>query len=113
VIPDRELPSSPESELSEKQLKVEAKTQNTGPLANSVDFSRNLYNDDVTEVKEGGQTEEHATRQRSSRNRCFLDTQYGIRRDGEQLMIGYSPVFIDSDANLTIKGTVFRDTEVL
>jgi len=38
--------------------------------------------------------------------RCFLDTQYGIRRDGEQLMIGDSQVFIDPDAHLTINGTV-------
>ena len=28
-------------------------------------------------------------------------------------MIGDSPVFIDPDANLTIKGTVFRGTEEL
>jgi len=40
----------------------------------------------------------------------FLDTQYGIRRDSEQLMIGDSPVFMNPDANLTIKGRVFRGT---
>jgi len=43
--------------------------------------------------------------------RRFLDTQYGIRKDGEQLMIGDSPVFIDPDDNFTIKGTAFRWTE--
>jgi len=42
------------------------------------------------------------------RTRHFLDTQYGIRKDALQLMIGYSPVFIDTDDNLTIKGTTFR-----
>jgi len=42
--------------------------------------------------------------------RRFLDTQYGICRDGKQLMTGDYPVFIDPDANLTIKGTAFRST---
>jgi len=43
----------------------------------------------------------------------FLDIQYSIRRDGERLMIGDSPVSIDTDANLKIKGTVFRGTDDL
>jgi len=46
-------------------------------------------------------------------SRRFLDTQYGIRTDGEHLMIGVSPVFIDTDDNFTIKGTVFRGMEGL
>jgi len=33
--------------------------------------------------------------------------------DGERLMICDSPVFIDRDDNLIIKGTVFRGTEGL
>jgi len=45
-------------------------------------------------------------------SRHFLDTQYGIHNDGVQLMSGDSPVFIDpDDNNITIKGTVFRETE--
>jgi len=47
------------------------------------------------------------------RGRRFLDTQYGIRKDGEQLMIGDYPGFIDTDDNFTIKGTAFRGTEGL
>jgi len=47
------------------------------------------------------------------RSRLFLDTQCGNRKEGEQLMIGDSMVFIDSDDNFTIKGTVFRGTEGL
>jgi len=35
-------------------------------------------------------------------SRMFLDTQYGIRKGGEQLMIGDSPVFIDPDDNVTV-----------
>jgi len=36
-----------------------------------------------------------------------------MRKDAEQLMIGDSPVFIDTDDNFTIKGTVFRVKEGL
>jgi hypothetical protein len=43
----------------------------------------------------------------------FLDTQYGIREDGEQLMIGDSRVFIYPDANLIINGTALRGKEGL
>jgi len=45
-------------------------------------------------------------------SRRFLDTKYDIRKDGEQLMMGDSPVFVDTRDNFTIKGTVFRGTEV-
>ena len=52
----------------------------------------------------GGQTEEDASPPgSSSSSRRFLDTQYDNRRDGGQLMIGDSAVFIDPDDNLTIK----------
>ena len=43
----------------------------------------------------------------------FSRHTYGIHKDGEQLMIGDSPVYIDFDDNVTIKGTVFRGTEGL
>jgi len=36
-----------------------------------------------------------------------------MRKDAEQLMIGDCPVFIDTDDNFTIKGTVFRVKEGL
>ena len=39
----------------------------------------------------------------SRSSRRSRDTQYGIRKDGEQLMIGDSPVFINTDDNITIK----------
>ena len=42
------------------------------------------------------------------RSRRFLYTQYGIRKDGELLMIGDYPVFIDTDDYFTIKGTAFK-----
>ena len=41
--------------------------------------------------------------------RRVLDEQYGIREDGEQFMIGDSPVFTDLDDNITIKGTVLKE----
>jgi len=44
------------------------------------------------------------------RSKRFHDTKYGIHKDGEQIMIGESPVFIDTDDNLKIKGTAFRGT---
>jgi len=65
------------------------------------------YDNDVTEKGEGN------VGTVASPPRRFLDTQYGIIRDGEQLMIGDSPVFINPDDNVTIKGTVFRGTEGL
>jgi len=46
------------------------------------------------------------------RSRRFFDTHYCIRKNGEQLKLGDSPVFINTD-NFTIKGTVFRGTEGL
>ena len=43
----------------------------------------------------------------------FLDTQYGIRKDGELLMMCGSPVFIDTDDYIANKDTTFRGTEGL
>jgi len=65
----------------------------------------------MKEKEEGENFGTVASLPRSSRR--FLDTQYGIRKDGEQLMISDSPVFVDPDDNITIKGTAFRGTEGL
>ena len=43
----------------------------------------------------------------------FLDEQYGIRRDGNYLMIGSAAVFADEKGDITIGGTSFRGTRVL
>ena len=75
---NRELPSSSshKPELSETQLKVEAKTPRIPSQIPS--NSLEIVYDDVTE---GGQTEKDAIPPRSRKR--FLDTQYGIRSDGE------------------------------
>ena len=36
--------------------------------------------------------------------RRFLDTQYGIRKDGDTFKIGDSPVLVDQDGDITIQG---------
>jgi len=43
----------------------------------------------------------------------FLDIQYAIREEGEQLTFRDFTLFIDPDDNITINGTVFRGTEGL
>ena len=43
--------------------------------------------------------------------RPFHDTQYRSRKDGEQLMIGESPVVINTRNNFAIKVTAFRGKE--
>ena len=45
--------------------------------------------------------------------RSFLDTQYGIRKEGDVFMIGDSKVSVDRDSNITIKGKHFRGTQGL
>ena len=45
--------------------------------------------------------------------RSFLDTQYGIRKDGDTFMIGDSQLTVDSDRDVTIKGNLFRGTQGL
>jgi len=47
------------------------------------------------------------------RSRHFIDTQYGIRKVGEELMIRDSPMFINTDENFTNRGTAIRGTEGL
>jgi len=37
------------------------------------------------------------------RGRRFLDTQFGNRKDGEQLMMGDSTVFVDTDDNFKLR----------
>jgi hypothetical protein len=43
----------------------------------------------------------------------LLDTRYGISKVGDTLMIGDSPMYVDTDGNITIKGTQFKGTERL
>ena len=43
----------------------------------------------------------------------LLDTQYGIRKDGDTFKIGNSTVIIDNMSNLSIKGKQFQGTEDL
>jgi len=74
--------------------------------------------DDFTEEEEEAKTNEEfvgtvAVPHYMGRSRRFLDTQYGNRNDGGQLMIGDSPRLIDTDYNFTINGTVCRGTEGL
>jgi len=64
--------------------------------------------DEVTEEEEEGNVGRVA-----SPSRRFLNTLYAIRRDDEQLIIGDSPVFMGTDDNVTIKGSVFIGTEGL
>jgi len=45
--------------------------------------------------------------------RRFLDTQYGIRKDGDKFKIGNSPVLVDQDGDITIKENEFRGSEGL
>ena len=45
--------------------------------------------------------------------RRFLDTQYGIRKDGDSFKIGDSPVLVDQDGDITIKENEFRGSEGL
>ena len=45
--------------------------------------------------------------------RSFLDTQYGIRKEGDTFMIGESQLTVDSDSDITIKGKRFRGTQGL
>jgi len=94
-MPDRELPYSTEPELSEKQSRCK---RHLVPLPSpDMKIRKEGYGDcdNVTEGEEEGRV--------VSPPRRFLDTQYGIRREGEQLMIGDSPVFIDPDDNVTIR----------
>jgi len=45
--------------------------------------------------------------------RRFIDTQYGIRKDGDTFKIDDSPVLVDQDGDSTIKENEFRGSERL
>jgi uncharacterized protein YpuA (DUF1002 family) len=45
-----------------------------------------------------------------SPNTQLLDTQYGIRKDGDNLKIGSSNVTVDSSSNIDIRGKQFEGT---
>jgi len=43
-------------------------------------------------------------------NRRYLDTQYGLRKNGDSFKIGDSAVLVDPNSNITIKGREFSGT---
>ena len=45
--------------------------------------------------------------------RCFLDTQYGVRKDGGMFMIGDSPIVVDTGGDITIKERVCKGSKGL
>ena len=45
--------------------------------------------------------------------RRFLDTQYGVRKEGDTFMIGDSQVLVDTSGDITIKDRLFRGTQGL
>ena len=116
VMTDRKLPSSTEIELSEKLLivpKVGSKKQRRefpSPLTSTEMVTHKQGYDGDDDTVEG--EEEKFGSVASSPRRC-LNTQYGIHRDGEQLMSGETPVILDTDGHVTIKGISFERMEGL
>jgi len=45
--------------------------------------------------------------------RPFLDTQYGVRKEGDMIMIGYFPIVVDTNGYITIKDRVFKGSKSL
>jgi len=45
--------------------------------------------------------------------RRFLDTQYGVRKDGDMFMIGDSPIIVDTSGDIKIKDRVFKGSKGL
>jgi len=45
--------------------------------------------------------------------RRFLDTQYGVRKEGNTFMIGDFPVLVDTSGDITIKDRVFKASKGL
>jgi len=43
----------------------------------------------------------------------ILDTQYGIRKDGDMFIIGDSPIVVDTSGDITIKNRVFKGSKGL
>jgi len=46
-------------------------------------------------------------------NRCFLDIQYGVRKDGDIFMIGDSLVVVNTGCDITIKERVIKGSKCL
>jgi len=91
---NRELPSAPEPELSKQLIvpKVAAKMPRRSPLSPIPSTLKEMENpkqgfipgDNVTEEEDEENVETVASPAKSIRS--FLDTQYGIRRDGDHLL---------------------------
>jgi len=45
--------------------------------------------------------------------RRFLDTQNGVRKDGDIFMIGDSPIVVDTSGDITIKDRAFKGSKCL
>ena len=45
--------------------------------------------------------------------RRFIDTQYGVRKDGDMFMIGDSPIVVHTVGDITIKDRVFKGSKGL
>jgi len=45
--------------------------------------------------------------------RRFLDTQYGVRKEGDMFMIGDSPIVVDTVDDITIMDRVFKGSKGL
>jgi len=43
--------------------------------------------------------------------RRFLDTQFGVRNEGNTFMIGDEPVLVDTSGYITIKDRLFKGTK--
>jgi len=65
---------------------------------------------DVPDTKEDSVYGDTASPFLFSPNTRFLDTQYGMRKDGDNLKIGNSNVTVDNSSNITIRGKQFEGT---
>jgi len=65
---------------------------------------------DVPDTKDDAVYAEMASPFLFKTNTRFLDTQYGIRKDGDNLKIGNSNVTVDSFSNINIRGKQFEGT---
>jgi len=45
--------------------------------------------------------------------RRFLDTQYGVSKDGDIFLIGDSPIVVDTGGDITVKDRVFKGSKSL
>ena len=65
---------------------------------------------DVPDTKDDAVYAEMASPFLFKTNTRFLDTQYGIRKDGDNLEIGNSTVTVDDYSNITIRGKRYDGT---